>query len=168
MGLAVDREMLQSIPGLWHRELFYLEQVVERPLPYLSKDTVIPDGWRQVSASWLSLEEVKEWAREWSRATVEHAWFGSFSPCEVSEDALMAAVRLGCSPYGLGTLISLKVRSMLRMSRNAAWKWVNQRRNESVFGRVRWKKGRGVWVRVDLLASRNQVAFLAATGHGTA
>jgi len=161
LGLAVDREMLHA-SGMWHRELFYLEQAVERPLPYVSSDTVIPSGWVQVSNSWLSPESVIEWKRRWADECVEHAWHGNFSPCDVSEDTLLGRIREGQSPYGLGTLMSRKVRGMLRMSRSAAWRWVNLRRNESVFGRVRWKKGGGVWVRVDLLASRSQVAFIAA------
>lgn len=161
LGLAVDREMLH-ITGMWHRELFYLEQVVEKPLPFISSNTVIPVGWVQISANWLPLEDIKEWQRKWSDACVEWSWHGSFSPCDVSEDTLIALIRRGCSPYGLGTLMSAKVRGMLRLSRNKAWRWVNQRRNESVFGRVRWKRGRGVWVDLDLLAPRTQVTFLAS------
>lgn len=161
LGLAVDREMLSAV-GLWHRELFYCEQVVEKPLPFISSDTVIPEGWVQVSASWLLPEQVTEWQRKWSEACVDHAWHGSFSPSDVSEDTLIGLIRRGCSPYGLGTLMSAKVRGMLRLSRNQAWRWVNHRRNSSVFGRIRWKRGRGVWVELNLLASRSQVAFIAA------
>jgi len=53
---------------------------------------------------------------------------------------------------------------MLRLSRGEAWKWVNRRRREHshVFGRTNWKKGKGVWVCLELLASRSQIKFLAA------
>jgi hypothetical protein len=162
LGMAVDQEMLRAV-GLWHRELFYLEHPVERLLPYNPRvGGPVPDGWVQVSASWLSPESVKEWRTRWGDACVQHAWNGNLSPCEVSEDTIIAKIREGCTPYGLGTLMSQRVRRMMRMSRNQAWRWVNLRRNESVFGRVRWGKGKGVWVRVDLLERRSQVAFLAA------
>jgi len=159
LGLAADREMLQAV-GLWHRELFYCEQVTERPLPFVSSTTVIPKGWIQVSKNWLSSEAVEDWQRRWADACVDHAWNGSMKPCDVSEDTFVGLIREGCSPYGIGTLMSAKVRGMLRLSRNAAWKWVNLRRNESVFGRTRWKKGDRVWVEADLLESRSQVEFM--------
>jgi len=159
LGLAVDREMLHAV-GMWHRELFYCEQAVEKPLPFISKNMVIPEGWVQVSRNWIS--DTKFWQDMWTDACVSHAWHADFSPEDVSEDTAVARIRQGCSPYGLGTLMSIKVRGMLGLTRSAAWRWVNQRRNESVFGRTRWSKGKGVWVRVDLLERRSQVAFIAA------
>jgi hypothetical protein len=68
----------------------------------------------------------------------------------------------GCSPYGLGSLIGSRVRRLLGgMSRSQAWKWVYLRRNESVFGRVRWSRGKGVWVPCDLQLSCSQVCFVS-------
>jgi len=159
LGLVVDREMLQ-VNNLWQRELFYLEQVMERPLPCLNSELVVPDGWKQVSSSWMSSEMIEDWKKKWSTAVVDHAWLNPYNPSDFTEDALMHRVREGCSPFGLGTLIGAKVRRMLKLSRAAAWKWVFMRLNPSFFGRVQREKGKRVWVEVDLLAPRSQVEFL--------
>jgi hypothetical protein len=159
LGLAVDEELIKDT-GLWYRELFYLEQVEERPLPVVG--TPLPPGWKQVSSSWMSSDMIEEWGRRWSDACVYHAWTANYNPKTVSDDVSMDKIRMGCLPYGLGTLISAKVRRMLKMSRSAVWKWVNLRRNPSVFGRVKRNLGSRVWVEVDLLATRTQVEFLAS------
>jgi len=160
LGINVDEEVIKDV-GLWYRELFYLEQVEERNLPVVS--TPLPPGWKQVSSSWMSHDVCEEWKRRWSDACVEHAWTSNYDPNSISEDVSMDKIRLGCTPYGLGTLISPRVRRMLKMTRSQVWKWVNLRRNPSVFGRVKRDLGSRVWVEVDLLATRTQVAFLAQT-----
>ncbi|BCH36653.1 RNA-dependent RNA polymerase [Aspergillus pseudoviridinutans botourmiavirus 1] len=154
LGLAVDEGALRAA-GLWYRELFYLEQVEEPLLPVL--DTPVPSGWRRVPCHWVPDQD--RWERAWSDACVDHAWHGTFSSSDVDEDTKMQAIRGTLSPYGLGTLIGARVRRMLSMSRAAVWRWVNQRRNSSLFGRVRRSKGRMVWVEADLLPKRLQVVF---------
>jgi hypothetical protein len=158
LGLSVDEEIIKDT-GLWYRELFYLEQVEERSLPTVK--TSLPQGWKQVGSSWLSRESIEEWKRRWSDACVYHAWTAPHNPSVLEEDNAMDKIRLGCLPYGLGSLIGPRVRRMLRMSRSQVWRWVNLRRNPSVFGRCSRNKGERVWVEVDLLATRTQVEFLA-------
>lgn len=55
MGMRVSEETLRD-SGLWHRELFYLEQVVEPPLPPMSFSELrcndLPHGWVKVSPHW--------------------------------------------------------------------------------------------------------------------
>jgi len=159
LGLAVDEGNLRE-SNLWDRELFYLEQSEERPLPVV--EAGLPTGWKQVGSSWMDSSTIQEWNRKWSAACVDFAWLHQPLPSELSVDHRISLIRAGCSPYGLGTLIGSKVRRMLGLSRAKAWKWVYTRRNPAVFGRVKRKRGAGVWVEVDLLASRSQVAFIAA------
>jgi len=175
LGLAADEEMLRS-SGLWHRELFYLEQVKERDLPVLEPG--LPRGWRQVSSSWMSDEYISYWEGAWRTACVDHAWTAKPDFNEFSEDVKMARIREGVSPYGLGSLISTRTRRLIGswkrddsgrmvkvadvLPRSQAWKWVNLRSNSSVFGRVKFSRGRRVWVEVDLLVPRTQVFFLSA------
>lgn len=158
-GLAVDRGMLHDV-GMWHRELFYLEQVDEPRLPLLDKGG-LPKGWAQIPRSWFaSRDEIDDWERQWMAECVWHAWFGQFQPSDFSEDNYLASVREGCLPYGLGSLGSARVRRMLGLTRRAMWDWVNRRRNESVFGLVRRDRGKGVWVSVDRLPPRAPVVFV--------
>nr|UYL95446.1 MAG: RNA-dependent RNA polymerase [Tianjin Botou tick virus 1] len=176
LGLAVDEGMLRAV-GMWHREIFYLEQVEEPPLPVL--DTPVPSGWRRVPAHWVPDQD--EWKGKWIDACVDHAWHGSFSSTDAEEDTKMNRIRGALTPYGLGSLCSTRVRSLLRkctancylyrkgfrcmhprvpLSRNDLWRYVNLRRNPSVFGRVRRSKGRMIWVETDLLPKRLQVVFV--------
>jgi hypothetical protein len=175
LGLAVDEGMLRSV-GLWYRELFYLEQVDEPPLPVL--DTPVPSGWKRVPRHLVPDQD--KWEQAWIDACIDHAWHGSFSPSSVEEDSKMEEIRRGRTPYGLGTLASAKVRRMLgcrsclerkregrpgpcSFSRAATWRWVNLRRNSSLFGRVRRARGRMIWVEADLLPKRLQVVFVNHT-----
>jgi len=162
LGLAVGEGCLRSL-GLWHRELFYCEQIEEPPLPVF-KHGPLPEGWEQVSSHWFSPEDQVDWKRRWSDACIDFAW--SSDPRATSfysEDTKMSMIRDFVSPYGLGSLISSRVRRMLKMSRSQTWRWVNLRRNSSVFGRVRRDKGSRMWVERDLLAARTQVDFVRAT-----
>jgi hypothetical protein len=54
----------------------------------------------------------------------------------------------GCSPWSLAEFLSPKMRRMMKLSRAAAWRWFNLRRNETVFGRVSFSRGKGVWIDV--------------------
>jgi hypothetical protein len=60
----------------------------------------------------------------------------------------------------LGTLGRPKVRRMLKLSRSQMWRWINLRRNESVFGRVRWSKPERVFVEVDRCPQGPPVFFV--------
>jgi len=159
LGLAADEVMLKAC-HLWHRELFYLEQVKEPTLPCV--EAGLPRGWKQVSAAWMSREAVLRWERLWASECVDFAWVHQPSLDESSEDTKMRKIREGVPPYGLGNLIAPRVRRILRMTRSQVWRWVNQRRNSSVFGRVRPSQGRRVWVEVSLLAARTQISFVCA------
>jgi hypothetical protein len=160
-GLAVGRKLLHDV-GLWHRELFYLEQVVEKPVPQVARGE-LPEGWAQVSKTVVPVEDIPYWESEWSWACVSHAWLSSFRPSDFSEQGKLAYIRDGCSPYGLGVLASARVRRMLGLTRSALWRWVYLRSNDSVFGRRHFSRGKGVWVEVDQLASRSLVCFVSAS-----
>jgi len=157
---AVEQEVRDS--GLWHRELYYLEQVEEPLIPSL--DGRVPvQGWRQVPKAWLAKESHKSWEQLWAAACVYHAWFSDFTLSSFSEDTKMSKIREGVPPYGLGSLISSRVRVMLRMTRSQIWKWVNLRRNASVFGRVRGMKSQMIWVEVNELPKRSSLQFVKGT-----
>jgi hypothetical protein len=163
LELAVTRKMLHDL-GMWHRELYYLEQVVERKVPPLKK-TELPAGWIQLPRNVMSQEDIDFWQSEWSWACTEYAWTGDFRPQGMKDPDNYRVVNSfgasgiidGCPPYGLGSLIGPRVRKMLKMSRSQIWRWVFKRQNEGVFGRVHWGRGKGVWVLVDQLATRSLV-----------
>nr|WAK77970.1 MAG: RNA-dependent RNA polymerase [Botourmiaviridae sp.] len=158
--VAGEQEIRDS--GLWFRELFYLEQVEEPFIPTL--DERIPvQGWRQVPKSWVEPSSIRDWEQRWSAACVYHAWFSDFTKSSFSEDTKMSKIREGCSPYGLGSLIATRVRRMLHMTRSQIWKWVNLRRNTSVFGRVRPAKSQMIWVETDTLPKRSVYSLVKGT-----
>jgi len=162
LGLAAGEQEIRD-SGLWFRELFYLEQVEEPFIPTLDERVPV-QGWRQVPKSWISSQEsIRDWEQRWSAACVYHAWFSDFNNSSFSEDTKMSKIREGVSPYGLGSLISLRVRRMLRMTRSQIWKWVNLRRDTSVFGRVRGAKSQMIWVEVDALPKRCALTLVKGT-----
>jgi hypothetical protein len=150
LGLSLDRHMLQRV-GLWHRELYYLEQDLEPPLPVMRTGGV-PEGFVQVSKHRVSPDMVREGESRFGAALVHSNWHDPYDPKESDVDELMRAIREGCSPYGINHFKGLaKVRRMLRLSRSQCWQWCNIRRNASVFGRVRMQKEKRVWVALDML-----------------
>jgi len=161
LGMAAGEQEIKDA-GLWFRELYYLEQVEEPLLPSL--DGRVPvRGWKQVPKAWLAKESHKSWEQRWAAACVYHAWFSDFTLSSFSEDTKMSKIREGVPPYGLGSLISSRVRVMLRMTRSMIWKWVNLRRNASVFGRVRGMKSQMIWVEVNELPKRSSLQFVKGT-----
>jgi len=162
LEMKVDQGLLRR-RGLWHRELYYLEQDVEQPLPLLEKGGV-PEGFVQVSASRVSVDMATEGRNRFNAALYAQCWNEPYDPKSSSEDVRLAAVREGCSPYGINHIKGLaKIRQMLRLSRNKLWKWVFLRSNESVFGRVRWSRPKRVWVSLDMLSGlRQHVDFVKA------
>jgi len=150
LGLVVDREMLHTL-GMWHRELFYLEQVSEFPLPVAVIGSV-PEGFVQVSKNWVTPAQIKEGADRFQSELLRLAWNETYDPEGASEDELFRRIREGASPYGINHFKGLKtVRKMLRLSRRACWQWVFRRTNESVFGRCNMSYGRRVWINQDML-----------------
>jgi hypothetical protein len=143
--------------GLWHRELFYLENDVESPLPRLV-DGKAPDGFVKVSKHLVAAEVARENSSRFKRALTDLAWSEPYDCRSKDEDSLFVAIREGCSPYGINHFKGLKVvRGMLRLTRKALWQWVYIRKNASVFGRVRPEKKERVWLHedsVDLVSRR--------------
>lgn len=162
MGCKVGRGMLHDV-GLWHRELFYLEQVEERPLPVL-KDGGIPAGFKSVPEATLGPDELARARLLWGEACVDHAWTASFSLSELSSEDKLRRLFLGTSPYGISSVLSPIVKRMLNLTRSKAWKWVYSRENESVFGRVRMSRSKGVFVPVDAPEFSRRVIFFKAGG----
>jgi hypothetical protein len=155
LELVVDREMLHSV-GLWHRELFYLEQDQEPALPLFVKGGV-PDGFVQVSSNRVSPDMVVEGRNRFNRAQYVRAWDEFYYREEYDEDAMFRAIREGCSPYGINHFRGLaRIRRMLRLSRRQLWIWVYIRKNDRFFGRRRWEKGSLVWVHEDMLCNLRQ------------
>jgi hypothetical protein len=162
MGMKVSEAALRS-SGLWSRELFYLEQVEERPLPSLSFSQIkcndCPPGWKKVSPHWYPREVIKGWEFRHSHETVKRAWTGQVLSDSYAEQNWMRLLDEGCSPWGLKYLGTFK-RSMLRMSRRQFWRWRCVRTNRSLFGRVSFSKGVGVWMPgTDHLASCDKLAI---------
>jgi hypothetical protein len=133
LGLAVDEGMLRD-GKLWHRELFYLEQIEEPILPAQSGS--VPPGWHAESTWKFSVDERRAWEALYRGAVDDHRWHGVIPL--VTDDTEMESIRQGCVPYGLPP--GRKYRRMLGLSRSSAWNWFCRRRNASVFGRVRFSR----------------------------
>jgi hypothetical protein len=168
--------------GLWHRELYYLEQVIEQPLPSVSFSQmrcndlphgfvrVSPSGGRfqnnscQLGASWYSSEYLRQEAIAFRSEMIECAWTRDVLTEEDAEKKWKEACLQGCSPWSLSEFLSPRARRLLKLSRAQAWRWFNLRRNESVFGRVRFVRGKGCWVRVGERAVSPDVCVETAEG----
>lgn len=136
--------------GLWKRELFYLEQVEERPIPAMSfsrlKCNDIPEGWRQVSPHWHPTEVVRGWEFRLGIEMYRNAWSRSVISDSEAEEKWMNKLDEGCSTWGLkGSRDSLLAR-MLKLSRRAFWRWRCTTGNPSFFGRCLFSRGKGVWM----------------------
>jgi len=133
--------------GLWHRELFYLEAPDERPLPFGTfsqyRTNDIPVGWSRVSPRWYTKGQVDGWASRFFFEVVANAWTNDVIVDSVAEERWMGDCDAGCSPWGLSSWVNPRMRTLLGLSRKALWKYVCLRRNESVFGRVRFERGKG-------------------------
>jgi hypothetical protein len=149
MGLDVDQGMLRA-SGLWHRELYYLEQVIERPLPTLVSGG-IPEGFVRSSSYWLPKEVVSRERSKFFERLISMAWNDPYDIRTIDEGFILNEIRNGCAPYGLQHLINKRVSRMLRLSISKSWKWIYQRSNPSVFGRVAFSRGGSVWVSEDVL-----------------
>ncbi|QGY72548.1 RNA dependent RNA polymerase [Plasmopara viticola lesion associated ourmia-like virus 18] len=156
LGLKVDEGVLRGT-DLWHRELYYLEQDNELPLPSRSFSEVrcndIPKSWTRVSPHWYPADQVKEWGRQFAAETIQNAWENDVLLAEDAEKEWWTAHDMGCSPYSLSGLGNRIMRSMLRLTKPQLWRWYTQRRNKSVFGRVNFSRGKGVW-RPDTTAAQ--------------
>jgi len=147
MGMKVSEEVLRA-SGLWNRELFYLENEVEPPLPAISfsqlKCNNLPPGWTKVSPHWYNSEVVRGWKFRHVHEMVQRAWTDPVLTDSEAEVKWMQRLDEGVSPWGLKYCGTFKV-SLLRMSRRQFWRWRCIRVNRSVFGRHRFSRGQGVW-----------------------
>lgn len=160
MGMKVDRGMLEAA-GFWHRELFYLEQVVEPALPRFVRGGV-PRGWQQVPESWFSKDQLTLLRREWASACSYSAWFDNFSEPGSTE---LKDLWDRTTPYGLSGLMGPRVRRLLGgMSRKQVWRWVFLRGNPDVFGRMGFGKPRCVWWSPDVCPKPRRVSFVDGRG----
>jgi hypothetical protein len=163
LGLDLDEGDLRSI-GLWNRELFYLEQDREVPLPRMASGGV-PKGFVKVSAHRVSPEMVKEGEDRFNSALLHYNWNEPYDREEYSEDQAFRMIREGCSPYGINHFNVKVIRKMLRLTRSQLWKWVYLRSNRDVFYRSRGEKKKEVWVHEDMLATLKQhVEFVKCIG----
>lgn len=147
LGMKVSEETLRRC-GLWHRELFYLENETEPPLPTMSfsqlKCNDLPGGWVRASAHWHPREVVRGWSYRLSHEMVKSAWTRSPINDSEAEEKWMRALDEGVSPWGLPSF-GKDMGRLLRMSRRQLWRWRVLRGNSDLFGRVRFSKGKGVW-----------------------
>jgi len=159
LGMKVGEGTLRD-SGLWNRELFYLEQAEERPLPSLSfaqmKTNDTPKGWSRVSRHWYPEQVLRGWEFRFSFETVRNAWLNPIVNDSDAEKRWMSECDSGCSPWGLSSFINTRMRTILRLSRKQLWKYVCLRRNSSVFGRVKFERGVGC-VKPDIVCSYNDV-----------
>ncbi|QGY72544.1 RNA dependent RNA polymerase [Plasmopara viticola lesion associated ourmia-like virus 14] len=159
MGIKVSEGTLRAT-GLWHRELFYLEHSSEPALPtksfaeIWSNDT--PSGWTRVSPRWYPREVLRGWEYRYSHETVANAWKNDVNADPLAAERWMEWCDQGCSTWGLGSFVNTRMRKLLGLSRKELWRYVCIRRNESVFGRVRFERGKGC-VRPDVDCSYNDV-----------
>jgi hypothetical protein len=146
LGMKLSRDELQS-SGLWYRELFYLEQVEEPPLPFGTfaqyRTNDVPKGWSRVSPHWYPESMVLGWAHRFSFETVRNAWTEPVINDSLAEKRWMDECDRGCSTWGLSSFVNPLMRRLTKLSRKGLWRWVCLRRNESVFGRVRFERGKG-------------------------
>jgi hypothetical protein len=84
---------------------------------------------------------------------IDLAWRNPVLVDSEAEEKWRREALKGCSPWSLADFLSPRMRKMLRLSRAQAWRWFNLRRNDSVFGRVSFKRGTGVWIDVRERAS---------------
>jgi hypothetical protein len=145
--MNVTREELESV-GLWFRELFYLEQIDERPLPAFSfsevKAGAIPEGWVQVNPRFVEPEVVRGWEFRLSFELVRRAWTEPVLSDSFAERRWMDACNSGTSVWGVFTC-SRPVWKMMGLSRRSLWKLAYLRRNNALWGRRLFTTGKGVW-----------------------
>lgn len=146
MGMKVTEGELRD-SGLWSRELYYLEQVVEPPLPIWSYSQIrsndCPQGWSRVSPHWYPKEVVKGWRYRFFFETVRLAWTNPVVTDSAAKKKWMNECMGGCSAWGESRLSALQ-RSLLGLSGRGAWRYLFIRDRRDVFGRCSFSRGRGV------------------------
>nr|QXN75330.1 MAG: RNA-dependent RNA polymerase [Grapevine-associated botourmia-like virus 1] len=149
LGIKVSEDVLRS-SGFWNRELFYLEKEVEPPLPTFSfvqlRAGDIPKGWTKVSPHWYPPEVIRGKAFRFAMEVVNCAWSNPMISDSDAERKWMQKCDEGCSTWGLSGFVSRSMCRLLRMSRRQLWRYVCMRGNRNVFGRVRFSRGKGVWM----------------------
>jgi hypothetical protein len=169
LEIDVGRGVLEGL-DLWHRELFYLEQDSERPLPSSSYASMrandVPVGFSRVSPHWYPKQDIKDWSRQFNAETVVNAWEKPILSDSDAEEKWWREHDQGCSPWTLSGWKQPLLRKMLRLTRFQMFKWLVCRRNESVFGRVSFKRGVGVW-RPDRTSQDDAVLPVGDDGKGS-
>nr|WAK77875.1 MAG: RNA-dependent RNA polymerase [Botourmiaviridae sp.] len=165
MGMKVTEETLKST-GLWKRELYYLQDPVERPVPSFSFSQVkcndLPKGWVKRSV-WRDLgggglgfrvkyeaDYVALCAKVFAVATADCAWENPVITDSEAREKWLRECDLGTKEWTLRGLVIPKVVRMMRLSRRALWQYVLDvergscpRRN---WGIQQFKRGKGVWL----------------------
>jgi hypothetical protein len=146
MGMKIGRESLQNCQ-LWFRELFYLEKIDEPNLPFFSysemKCNDLPVGWDRVSPNWFPDQVVRGWRFRLAHELVKSSWSSDVLTDSDAKKRWMEACYTGVEPYGVG-FVNAKRAKLLQISRRDLWRLVYFRRNDSVFGRCRFTRGKGV------------------------
>lgn len=147
--------------GFWHRELFYLEQVIEPSLPRFVRGGV-PRGWQPVPESWFSKDQLTLLRKEWAAACSYSAWFDNFlEPGSTELEDLWDRT----TPYGISSLMSPRVRRLVGgMSRKQIWRWVFLRGNPEVFGRMGFGRPRCIWWSSDVVPKPRRISFVDGRG----
>lgn len=146
MGIKVTEGELRG-SGLWHRELFYLEQINELPLPIWSYSQIrsndCPQGWSRVSAHWYPKQVVSGWRHRFFFEVVKLAWSNPVLSDSAAKERWMNECKSGCSEWGKSRLSPLQ-RSLLGLSGRHAWRYLFIRDNASVFGRSAFSRVKGI------------------------
>jgi len=141
LGLKVGVSSLRSAK-IFDRELFYLSLPEERALPRPRTERV--EGWTSVSRYRYTEAEQSAWLALYQSACVDSCW----KPASTFTGTALDDIQSGCFIYGLPT--GNKYRSMLGMSRSQCYRWARSSRDESIFGRCKFKKkGEEIWVLKD-------------------
>ncbi|QGY72546.1 RNA dependent RNA polymerase [Plasmopara viticola lesion associated ourmia-like virus 16] len=162
LEIDVGRGVLEGL-DLWHRELYYLEQDSERPLPSSSYASMrandLPTGYSRVSPHWYPKQDIQEWSRQFSAETVVNAWEKPVLSDSDAEEKWWREHDQGCPSWTLSGWNQTLLRRMMKLTRAQMWRWLVCRRNASVFGRLSFKRGCGVWKPDSTLVEENAVVI---------
>nr|WPR16789.1 MAG: RNA-dependent RNA polymerase [Lwood associated botourmia-like virus 3] len=163
MGMSVSEWDLKDC-GLWHRELFYLEQVQEPPMPFWSfaaiKSNNLPTGWTRVSPYRHNAEVVRGWQFRLSHEITKLAWSQPVVTDSLAKKRWMDECDAGCSQWGLAGFATRRMCKLVKMTRRKIWRWICLRTNSSVFGRCRFNKGQSVLAPCTALSHDGRVEII--------
>ncbi|QKI79931.1 RNA-dependent RNA polymerase [Erysiphe necator associated ourmia-like virus 101] len=158
LGLRVSKDDLIK-SHLWKRELYYLNSVSEPDMPTVKVNELqsggLPAGFEQSSPLSYTKQQIRSYKDRMMALMNKMQWENDMISKEDGEDEWWSKLREGCSPWGVGSLISRRTLRLIKMTRNQAWQYIYSRLDEGVWGRRKWGLGRKVWVWRGLAQTSN-------------